>query len=134
MRVKQVTKLIERVADIPRVIKFMGCHATDQLSRSDRKLVMTLAHFKIPRTLDQNKLMHLWFSEIAAAVGDDARSVKSDLKGHFLPQIVGLQGVIRTKDTHELDTAEMRDFLQGIEAMASENGWEITQPPMVSLQ
>ena len=128
MRVKQVTKLIERVADIPRVIKFMGCHATDQLSRSDKKLVMTLTHLKIPRTLDQNKLMHLWFAEIAAQVGDDPKSVKSDLKATFLPEIVGLHGVERTQDTHELTIEQMTDFLHQIQVLSADFGWEITQP------
>ena len=72
--------------------------------------------------------MHGWFAEIAEVIGDDPKSVKSDLKSHFLPEVEGLQGVIRTKDTHELSKEEMTDFLYQIQAMASENGWELTQP------
>ena len=36
--------------------------------------------------------------------------------------------IVRTKDTHELSTPEMSDFLHQIQALSSEMGWELTQP------
>lgn len=81
------------------------------------------------RSLNQNSTMHLWFGEIATFTGDDVRSIKSDLKAHFLGEIEGLRGVWRTKDTHELTKAEMSEFMGHIQAFAADMGIALTQPP-----
>ena len=80
------------------------------------------------RTLNQNSLMHKWFAEIGEHIGDDAKSVKSDMKAMFLPEIEGMHGVMRTKDTHELTNPEMQDFMTQIQVLAAEFNWDLTQP------
>ena len=91
---------------------------------------VTLERFVKPRSMNQNATMHMWFGEIAEQTGSDPKSVKSDLKAMFLEEVEGMKGVIRTKDTHELTTPEMMDFMENIQAFASEWDFILTQPVM----
>ena len=91
---------------------------------------VTLERFVKPRSMNQNATMHMWFGEIAEQTGSDPKSVKSDLKAMFLEEVEGMKGVIRTKDTHELTTPEMMDFMENIQAFAAEWDFILTQPVM----
>lgn len=89
---------------------------------------VTLERYVAKRTNNQNAVMHMWFGEIAEHIGDDPASVKSDIKAMFLPEIEGMHGVMRTKDTHELSNPEMSDFMTQIQVLAAEMNWDLTQP------
>ena len=64
------------------------------------------------RNLDQNAKFHAMVGEIAEKTGDDVKSVKSDIKALFLPQVAGLRGVMRPKDTSSLSTVEFADLIE----------------------
>ena len=91
---------------------------------------VTLERFVKPRSMNQNATMHMWFGEIAEQTGSDPKSVKSDLKAMFLPEIEGMRGIVRTKDTHELNVKEMEDFMNQIQVEAADMGIQLTQPVM----
>ena len=109
-------------------VRLLGVYLNDHFNNAGFPIRVTLEKWTPVRSNNQNSLMHGWFAEIAEVIGDDPKSVKSDLKSMFLPEVEGLHGVIRTKDTHELSTPEMSDFLHQIQALSSEMGWELTRP------
>lgn len=89
---------------------------------------VTLERWVKPRSDNQNATMHMWFGEIAEQIGDDPESVKESLKAMFLPQVEGINGVMHVKGTRQLSTPEAMDFMQQIQALAVDMGWELTQP------
>lgn len=92
----------------------------------DKKWVVTISAFKKTRSLGQNSLIHKWFGIIADETGDDAESVKEDMINRFSPRVDNklAEGWERPKRTHEMDTAEMTDFVNRIYQLACEfNIW-----------
>lgn len=76
------------------------------------------------RTLSQNALLHLWFAEFAASIGEPSVSaVKRDVKRHLLGQrevtdtITG-ETVLADYHTSEMSTAELADFMDRFKAWA----------------
>ena len=87
---------------------------------------VTLERWTNKRSMGQNALLHVWFADIAAHIGDDPKSVKSDLKHRLAPQVEGPTGVMRPMDTHEMTVPVMDDFMQNIKALGVDQGWELT--------
>ena len=76
------------------------------------------------RSLDQNALFHAWVKIIADKVGDDAESVKYDLKCMFLGRVEHVSAMtgevtMRPPSTTTLTTVEMAAFCDKIMAFAA---------------
>lgn len=96
----------------------------------DKKWIVTVQEHKKRRSLPQNSLIHSWFGIIAKETGDDAESVKEDLIDRFSPRIESKlnPGHMRPKRTHEMDTAEMTEFVNRIYQLACEFGIWLPHP------
>tara|TARA_Y100000034_G_C6571654_1_gene247787 strand:+ start:49 stop:432 length:384 start_codon:yes stop_codon:yes gene_type:complete len=77
--------------------------------------------YRRKRSLNQNALLHKWFDIIASDIGDSPASVKADLKAEFCPAIESkvTPGKMRPLDTSEMNTAQMAEFMNRIEAFAA---------------
>lgn len=75
------------------------------------------------RTLDQNSLIHGWFSIIARETGNDPGDVKEALKDMFLPprfvELNGLTVEVR-RETSKLNTKELAEFANRVQAWAAQ--------------
>ena len=120
---KVVRRLINKES-----VRLMARYLDEHFETKKFPVRVTIERYTARRSLSQNAVMHMWFGEIAEQIGDDPASVKADIKAMFLPEIEGLHGIIRTKDTHELSTPEMMDFMTQIQVLGSEMKWELTQP------
>ena len=109
-------------------VKLLNGYLVEHFDTKRFPVRVTLERYRKPRSMNQNATMHMWFGEIAEQSGNDPKSVKADLKATFLPEVEGMTGVMRIKDTHELNTVEMMDFMENIQALASEMNFELTQP------
>ena len=81
------TFVIKSFTDVMRVHSYLGQHHSEAVN-DGKPLVVRVDQKQETRTLAQNRLMHLWFGEIANSTGDSAESVKYDLKLEFLRPIV----------------------------------------------
>ena len=123
---KKVTRIIRDQRQVDGMHKFL----TEHFLVNCFAVEIVIQRFRKPRSLNQNATMHMWFTEFAEFTGNDAKSVKSDLKAMFLPEIEGMRGIVRTKDTHELNVKEMEDFMNQIQVEAADMGIQLTQPVM----
>lgn len=83
------------------------------------------------RSLSQNALMHMWFGEVATETGQSPEEVKAALKQMFLPMVtIKLKGVpiLTPQSTSALSKEQGTEFLERINAWASEWGIHLTQP------
>lgn len=96
--------------------------STIQKLNVDKLWEVVIRPYRKPRTLDQNALIHSWFTLIARETGNDMDDVKEALKAKFLPpRFVEIDGeTIETRrSTAKLDTKEMSEFCNRLQAWAA---------------
>lgn len=91
---------------------------------------VTVGRFRQQRSSPQNALIHKWFGHIAEETGDTQDGVKETMIQLFSPVVESKfkPGVMRHKRTHEMDTAEMTDFVNRIYQCACEYGIFLPHP------
>lgn len=114
------------------------------LVESNKRYRLIVKEWKDKRSINQNDLSHMWYTEIANQVNQklrknvvDLNSVKFELKERFL----GYEEVEHTSlfsgnktvkmelvKTSELDKGSMHFYLQQIETWAYQNGLRLTIP------
>lgn len=77
---------IQSHADITKAINFMHTHYTKALEEK-KPLVVRIDQKQDKRTTAQNRLYHLWMSEIERKTGQDVESLKFTFKKKFLAKI-----------------------------------------------
>lgn len=111
---------------------------------SDKPLRASFKEWRNRRSIDQNSLSHMWYSEIAEQAskrdGDytfTLDEVKKKLKETFLGYekvetkdlITGEEKVEqRLRKTSELDTGDMHFYLSQVEVWAIDRGFKVTIP------
>ena len=119
---------ITRILRKKESVRLLGNYLDKHFDEKKWRVRVTIERYVAGRSKNQNSVIHMWFGEIASQIGDDPASVKADIKAMFLPEVEGLHGVMRTKDTHELSTPEMMDFMTEIQVLAADYHWDLTQP------
>ena len=114
------------------------------LVKSGERYRLTIKIWKDKRTVDQNSLSHMWYSDIAKQANQRTKtnlytmeSVKKDFKEMFLgyeevehKNVITGEVTITSEliKTSELDTGEMYFFLQQIETWSYQNGFKLRIP------
>ena len=95
----------------------------------DKPLMISVAEGS-KRSIQQNKLFHMWVAIIAGETGYSKRDIKEYVKREFLtPKIHKFRGqIIESYETRDLKVNEFTDFLKAISAFADENGWYLPHP------
>lgn len=115
-----------------------------ELVKSGKRYRLIIKIWKDKRTIDQNSLSHMWYTDIAKQANQRSKtnsytmdSVKHDLKEMFLGyeeiehknvitgEITKKLELIKTSD---LDTGEMHFFLQQVETWSYQNGFKLRIP------
>ena len=115
-----------------------------ELVKSGKRYRLIIKVWKDKRTIDQNSLSHMWYTDIATQANQRLKtnsytmdSVKHDLKEMFLGyeeiehknvitgEITKKLELIKTSD---LDTGEMHFFLQQVETWSYQNGFKLRIP------
>lgn len=115
-----------------------------ELVESGKRYRLIIKIWKDKRTIDQNSLSHMWYTDIAEQANQRLKtnsytmnSVKHDLKEMFLGyeeiehknvitgEITKKLELIKTSD---LDTGEMHFFLQQVETWSYQNGFKLRIP------
>lgn len=115
-----------------------------ELVKSEKRYRLTIKIWKDKRTIDQNSLSHMWYTDIAEQANQRLKtnsytmnSVKHDLKEMFLGYeeiehknvITGeLTKKLELIKTSDLDTGEMHFFLQQVETWSYQNGFKLRIP------
>ena len=115
-----------------------------ELVKSEKRYRLTIKIWKDKRTIDQNSLSHMWYTDIAKQANQRLKtnsytmdSVKHDLKEMFLGyEEIEHKNVITgemTKKpelikTSDLDIGEMHFFLQQVESWSYQNGFKLRIP------
>ena len=115
-----------------------------ELVKSEKRYRLTIKIWKDKRTIDQNSLSHMWYTDIAKQANQRLKtnsytmdSVKHDLKEMFLGyEEIEHKNVITgemTKKlelikTSDLDIGEMHFFLQQVETWSYQNGFKLRIP------
>lgn len=116
-------------------------NALIELVKSGKRYRLIIKIWKDKRTIDQNSLSHMWYTDIAKQANQRAKtnsytleSVKKDFKEMFLGyekvehknvitgEVTTTLELIKTSD---LDTGEMYFFLQQIETWSYQNGFKL---------
>lgn len=120
------------------------------------RIEIIIRPYRRSRTVEQNALMHKWFSVIAAETGDDMLSVKDEFKRRFLPPILKRDDpeyaelaqllaelsqkgdaemarkigskIIAKLSTSLLNTKQMSEFMDNVERFATDLGITLPQP------
>ncbi len=85
---------------------------------------ITVVRYVKGRSLPQNALLHKWIGIIADDIGDDADSVKYDLKRMFSPPVERTSKItgeitMEPKPTSAMTTLEMTEFMDKVLAFAA---------------
>lgn len=115
-----------------------------ELVESGKRYRLIIKIWKDKRTIDQNSLSHMWYTDIAEQANQRLKtnsytmnSVKHDLKEMFLGYeeiehknvITGeLTKKLELIKTSDLDTGEMYFFLQQVETWSYQNGFKLRIP------
>ena len=115
-----------------------------ELVESGKRYRLIIKIWKDKRTIDQNSLSHMWYTDIAEQANQRLKtnsytmnSVKHDLKEMFLGYeeiehknvITGeLTKKLELIKTSDLDTGEMHFFLQQVETWSYQNGFKLRIP------
>lgn len=115
-----------------------------ELVESGKRYRLIIKIWKDKRTIDQNSLSHMWYTDIAEQANKRLKtnsytmnSVKHDLKEMFLGYeeiehknvITGeLTKKLELIKTSDLDAGEMHFFLQQVEAWSYQNGFKLRIP------
>ncbi|MBF7687066.1 recombination protein NinB [Acinetobacter rathckeae] len=86
MDLKQ-TFVIKSFADVMRVHSFLGQHHSDAVG-DNKPLVVKVDQKEETRTKAQNRLIHMWFGEIAKHTGDTPEQMKFLMKKKFFASII----------------------------------------------
>ncbi len=78
--------IIKSFEEVGRAIAYMHRHHANALS-DGKPLVVRIDQKQEDRSKAQNRLLHMWFGAIAKKTGDDADSVKYEMKKKFLARI-----------------------------------------------
>lgn len=78
--------VIKSFEEVGRAIAYMHRHHADALS-DGKPLVVRIDQKQEDRSKAQNRLLHMWFGEIAKFTGDDPESIKFEMKKKFLTKI-----------------------------------------------
>lgn len=78
--------VIKSHEQITRAIAYMHSNYTQAINEG-KPLVVRIDQKQEDRTKAQNRLLHMWFGEIARFTGDDAKSTKYEMKKKFLARI-----------------------------------------------
>ena len=93
--------------------------------------IVEIKRYRKKRTISQNSLLHKWLACISDETGNILEDTKNAYKEKFLPsktvEIFGDTIEIRT-GTHELNTKQMTDFMNLIEADAAGEGIVLPHP------
>ena len=73
-------------ADITKAISFMHTHYTKALEEN-KPLVVRIDQKSEDRSKAQNRLLHMWFGQIARFTGDEPEKIKYEMKKKFLAKI-----------------------------------------------
>jgi len=89
----------------------------------DKVWSVTIKPWQKKRSLPQNALFHKWTGIIAQEIGDDAKSVKEELKAMFAPRVEHVSQItklptLRPKNTSDMTAAEMAAFMTAVQAWA----------------
>ena len=103
----------------------LNVYLTDHFLENDFAVKVTVERWTSKRSLSQNALLHAWFSDIAAEIGDSPNAVKDDLKAMFAPTVVGPLGKERPMNTSEMTVPEMTDFMTAISAHGAVMEWPL---------
>lgn len=93
--------------------------------------VLTIAKQVKKRSLDQNRLMWLWFACIESETGTSKEDIHDYYCSLFLTRITIINGIEQTvvSGTSKLSTISMKDFLDKVQAdAASEFGITLPNP------
>lgn len=96
-----------------------------------RGLIFSVRPYTPPRTQSQNATQHMWYGEIAEQTGHTPAEVKDWLKDELLPKVeVTIRGrtKLQAKETSALSKAEAIEYMEAIQALASDMGFFLTQP------
>lgn len=93
--------------------------------------IVEIKRYRKKRTVSQNSLLHMWLSCIAQETGNTLEDTKYAYKVKFLPKkklIIFGNEIERPLGTSELDTKQMTDFMNLIEADAAGEGIVLPHP------
>ena len=105
----------------------LNLYLTNHFLENDFAVKVTIERWTSKRSLSQNALLHAWFADIAAAIGDSAVAVKDDLKAMFAPEVVGPLGTVRPMNTSDMTVPQMSDFMIAIQAKGAEMDWPLRE-------
>jgi len=118
--------IIRRAVDGSQVSKAIAEYFS--LGKS-RPLSITMKMQTNTRSLEQNSKIHAMIGHLAREIGDSQDAVKEEMIARFAPKILsqlkdknGEKTRYRPKRTHEMSTAEMRDFITHVEVILAEYG------------
>ena len=114
----KVIRTITGPAQVTALAKYLHDHFNDK----QFPLAVTIERKRPRRNNDQNAKWHAMVGEISQFTGDDAKSVKADLKQLFLPQVKGLRDVMRPKNTSDLTTMEFADLIEQTQRLGADLG------------
>lgn len=107
--------VIKSFEEVGRAIAYMHRHHA-AACEDGKPLVVRIDQKQEDRSKAQNRLLHMWFDEIAKKTGDDAESVKYEMKKKFLARmcvrdsedaaeafeaVIGYRDVLRLLDGQE---------------------------------
>ncbi|MWN91308.1 hypothetical protein GQ597_11425 [Gilliamella sp. Pra-s65] len=114
------------------------------LVKSGKRYRLIIKIWREKRTIDQNSLSHMWYTDIAEQANQKGKtslytleSVKKDFKEMFLGYkevehknvITGeITTTLELVKTSDLDAGEMHFFLQQIETWSYQNGFKLRIP------
>lgn len=111
----EATFIIDSHQNITKTIGFLNAWHTQAIDQG-KPLVVRINQKEDDRSKAQNRLLHMWFGEIAKKTGDDAESVKYEMKKKFLARmcvrdsedaaeafeaVIGYRDVLRLLDGQE---------------------------------
>ncbi len=101
--------------EISKVINFLNLNHA-QAAAEGKPLVVLIAPQEKDRSKAQNRLLHMWFGEMAKRTGDSAESIKYEMKKKFLAKIY-LRDKVETQEAYEavLSYRDVIKTLQGEE-------------------
>ena len=85
-KLEPITLVIKSFEEVGRAIAYMHRHHADALS-DGKPLVVRIDQKQEDRSKAQNRLLHMWFGQIARFTGDEPEKIKYEMKKKFLAKI-----------------------------------------------
>ncbi|WP_322872454.1 hypothetical protein, partial [Acinetobacter baumannii] len=105
-------QVVKNHCDISPVTNFLNVNHAKAASEG-KPLVVLIAPQEKDRTKAQNRLLHMWFGEMAKRTGDSAESIKYEMKKKFLAKIY-LRDNAETQEAYEAVIA-YRDVIKTLQ-------------------